>query len=120
MPVLAGVAVLFGNLFNVFLGGKGGKGVATSLGVFLVLAPWSVLIALVIFGVVLAATRYVSLGSLCAAVAMPILIYLFQGAGALLVMMIAVSLLVIYKHRTNISRLMQGTEGKIGKKKEAA
>ena len=115
--VLCGIAVLLGNFFNVFLGFKGGKGVAASLGVFLALAPKAVLIALAVFIVVLAVSRYVSLGSLTAAIAMPFLVYGFHGEGALLYMMIFVAALVIYKHRTNIVRLMQGTETKMGKKK---
>ncbi|MCC6547064.1 glycerol-3-phosphate 1-O-acyltransferase PlsY [Candidatus Sumerlaeota bacterium] len=115
--VFGGVAVLLGNFFNVFLNFKGGKGVATSLGVFLALAPKAILLAFLIFLVVFAISRYVSLGSLCAAVALPLLTYYFhRGDQALLVMVIIVAVLVIVKHRTNIVRLLNGTENKFVKK----
>lgn len=116
LPILAGLMVLVGNAFNIFLGGKGGKGVATSLGVLLALAPPAVLIAVVLFVAVLKVSGYVSLGSLTAALAMPILVFFFYGAGPLLLFMLAVSALVIVKHRANIVRLMNGTESKVGKK----
>jgi glycerol-3-phosphate acyltransferase PlsY len=118
LVVLGGVAVLLGNFFNVFLGFKGGKGVATSLGVFLALAPKAILITFVIFAVVLAVSRYVSLASLASAVVLPPLTWYFHGGGPLLYMVIAVSVLVIVKHRANIQRLLAGTENKIGAKKK--
>jgi glycerol-3-phosphate acyltransferase PlsY len=117
--VLCGIAVLLGNFFNVFLGWKGGKGVATSLGVFLALAPKAVIIAFLLFLVLLAITRYVSIGSIAAALSMPVLTFYFYGTGWLLVMMIAIAALIIFKHRANIVRLVNGRENKIGKKKAA-
>lgn len=119
LSIACGVAVLLGNFFNVFLGFKGGKGVATSLGVFLALAPAAIGICFVIFAVVFGITRYVSLGSICAAVALPILSWYFQREVPLLVMMIAISALVIFKHRANIVRLLNGTESRFGAKKTA-
>lgn len=115
--IWCGVAALLGNFFNVFLGGKGGKGVATSLGVFLALTPVPILICLAVFGIILKVTGYVSLGSITAAVLLPILVAVFGGIGPLFWMILAISTLVIVKHRANIVRLMNGTENKMGKKK---
>lgn len=115
--VLLGLAVLGGNLFNVFLGFKGGKGVATSLGVFLGLAPTSVLLALGVFLLVFAASRYVSLGSILAALFLPLCVAWLHGFGPTLVMAIAASAFVIFKHRANVQRLLAGTEHKWGAKK---
>lgn len=115
--VLAGAAVLLGNFFNCFLKFKGGKGVAASLGVFLALAPVVVLIVLAVFTAIVGATRYISLGSICAAALLPILVYTFHGFGPLFVMVLGISVLVIVKHRANIGRLLSGTESKFGGKK---
>ena len=117
--IWCGVATLLGNFFNIFLGGKGGKGVATSLGVFLALAPVPILICLAVFGIILKVSGYVSLGSICAAALLPILVAGFVGIGPLFWMILAMSTLVIVKHRANIVRLLNGTENKMGKKKAA-
>ncbi|MEO8376231.1 MAG: glycerol-3-phosphate 1-O-acyltransferase PlsY [Candidatus Sumerlaeota bacterium] len=118
LSVFGGVAVLLGNFFNVFLKFKGGKGVATSLGVFLALAPIAILIAFAIFLLVFWISRYVSLGSLCAAVTAPIMTYFFYGDRALLIFVIAAAILVIVKHRTNVTRLLNGTETKFVRRKK--
>lgn len=120
LAVFVGAAVLLGNLVNVFLGGGGGKGVATALGVFLALAWLPTLVALGVFLVALAATRYVSLGSILAAVVLPVGVLLTQGHKALFWMTLAISIAVIVKHRANIARLMAGTENKVGRRKAAA
>jgi acyl phosphate:glycerol-3-phosphate acyltransferase len=117
LPILGGVAVLLGNFFNIFLGFKGGKGVAASLGVFLALAAIPVLLAFTLFLVVVAVTRYISLGSILAAIALPILVAVFQGIDPLFYMMLVICGLVIFKHRANIGRLVKGTENKMGRKK---
>ncbi len=114
MLVLGAIAVLLGNFFNVFLGGKGGKGVATALGVFLLLAPLATLVALVVFAAVFAASRIVSLSSLTAAVALPVAVWMTGQPGAILLFTIGVSALVIFKHRTNIQRLLAGEEHRWG------
>lgn len=113
LPLLAGGALLLGNFFNIFLGFSGGKGVATSFGVFLGLATWPLLISTALFFFLVKVTGYVSVGSLAAAVAMPMLIFLIQGAGPLLILMCIISALIIYKHRSNIGRLMRGEEKKV-------
>lgn len=119
LAILCGLAVLVGNMFSVFMGLKGGKGVASSLGVFLALAPVPILICFVAFVVLVGATRYISVGSLAAAVLLPILVYMFHGAGVLLVVVSIISVLVIWKHRANIRRLASGTESKFGARKAA-
>ncbi|MDP9267638.1 MAG: glycerol-3-phosphate 1-O-acyltransferase PlsY [Acidobacteriota bacterium] len=121
--VLAGaVAALFsivGHLFPVWLRFKGGKGVATGAGAFLVLAPKAVLVVLALFVIVLAIFRYVSLGSIAAAAAFPIAVYFLTDYGRypLVILIVAISsLLIILKHHANIRRLLAGTEPKLGAK----
>jgi glycerol-3-phosphate acyltransferase PlsY len=108
------LAMLLGNLFSVFMGFKGGKGVATSLGVFLALAPLSVLIALGSFILAFAVTRYVSMGSLVAAVVLPTSLGILHGPSYTLAMGVAAAIFVIFKHRANVERLLKGTEHKWG------
>lgn len=121
--LLASLVALFailGHMYPVWLKFKGGKGVATGLGVFLALAPWAVLIVLVCFLIVVAITRYVSLGSILAAALFPIAFYYMQpqhGTPLILGMISGVSALIIWKHRENIRRLIAGNENKFGAKK---
>jgi glycerol-3-phosphate acyltransferase PlsY len=122
----AAFAVVLGHCFPVWLKFKGGKGVATALGVFLALCPLAAAGALLLFVMCVAYWRYVSLGSISAAAAMPLLIYFLWAprhappiiidAGTL-----AIAVLVIYKHDGNLQRLVEGTEPRFsfGKKKEA-
>ena len=120
---LAAIAALFailGHMYPVWLKFKGGKGVATGLGVFLALAPKAVLIVLIFFVVIVAITRYVSLGSIVAAAVFPFAFYYMhpQNSTPLIMTMISgVSLLIIWKHRENIRRLVAGNESKFGTKK---
>jgi glycerol-3-phosphate acyltransferase PlsY len=114
MSVAALFAVL-GHVFPVWLRFKGGKGVATALGVFCVLFPAAILVALAIFILVVAITRYVSLGSILGAIAFPAAAYFLQSTDAMsLVLASSVSLIVILKHHQNISRLLSGTESRFG------
>ena len=110
----AGLGAFVGHLFPVWLKFKGGKGVATSLGAFVVLMPKALLIALGVFILVLLLTRYVSLGSILAAIAMPIAAFFFGLKGDALTMLSATCLIVIVKHNQNIQRLLAGTESKFG------
>ncbi|MGX5800248.1 glycerol-3-phosphate 1-O-acyltransferase PlsY [Bradyrhizobium sp. Arg314] len=113
--LLAGFAAFLGHLFPVWLGFKGGKGVATYLGVLLGLAWQGALVFAVVWLAMAFLFRYSSLAALAAAVVVPIALYFMsqpQIAGLFAVM----SLVVIVKHRANISRLLAGTEGKIGAK----
>ncbi|MBT0666045.1 glycerol-3-phosphate 1-O-acyltransferase PlsY [Geobacter pelophilus] len=109
---LTAFAAFAGHVYTVFLRFKGGKGVATALGVFLALSPLSVAGAVVIFALMLWKWRYVSLGSITAAAAMPLLVALIDRRGLIFLMSIAIATIVIWKHRENISRLKSGTESK--------
>jgi glycerol-3-phosphate acyltransferase PlsY len=121
-PLVCGVAAILGHLASLFLKFKGGKGVATSLGVFLALAPLPTLVAVLVFGLVVATTRMVSAGSIGAAVAMTLAVYLLPHAWAtfptrllpadhtLRVVVTIIALLVVYKHRSNIARILTGAE----------
>jgi len=117
-----GAAAIFGHMFSLWVGFRGGKGVATSAGVFLALAPWAVLAAFVVWSVAAAATRYVSVASIGAALALPVLVALtpHRGGSALLWFTVALALLVIWAHRSNVRRLVRGEESRIGKSTEHA
>ena len=118
LAVAAGIAAVLGHVFPVWLGFKGGKGVATALGVFLAIAPLAALCALGVFIVVFAITRYVSLASILAAVMLPVfcLLWMPDRSPVFVGGVIFLALLVIAKHHANIARLMAGTEPKIGRK----
>lgn len=109
---LIGIAAFFGHIFPVFLRFKGGKGVATALGVFLATSPLAVLGALCVFITVLVSWRYVSLASMTAAAVMPLLVTLIYRNPILVAMAIVISVTVILKHLENIKRLKSGTENK--------
>jgi glycerol-3-phosphate acyltransferase PlsY len=111
---LVGGAVFLGHVFPVYLRFKGGKGVATALGVVAYLSPVTVFVLLVLFAAVVYFTRYVSLGSLCAAVGLPIVMALFEGPRSYLNLSLLIAFLVIYTHRENIHRLLAGEENKFG------
>jgi glycerol-3-phosphate acyltransferase PlsY len=115
----AAIAVIMGHIFPVWLGFRGGKGVATGLGAFLGLFPLAVVCALVIFIPIVALTRYVSLGSISAAAAMPLFLLFFlrqdrftNVRGPLLTAALSGGALIIFMHRENIRRLFNGTENK--------
>ena len=108
----AGTAAFLGHVYTIFLGFKGGKGVATALGVFLGVSPASIGIALIIFIAIVATTRYISLGSITAAAAMPFIITFLDRRPLIIAMTALIAIVVIWKHRENISRLREGTESK--------
>jgi glycerol-3-phosphate acyltransferase PlsY len=108
---------VLGHMFPVWLKFRGGKGVATGFGVFLVAAPWAALAAITVFAILLALTRYVSLSSILAAASFPVFAwFLVQGDRPpfFLAVQCAVSLLIIVKHHQNIRRLLAGTESRFG------
>jgi len=114
---IAGLAALLGHCFPVWLRFRGGKGVATAAGVFAVLCPFALLGALLLFIVVFAFWRYVSLASISAAAAMPLLVYFLWAPGHAPPLMVtfgalAAAILIVYKHDANIQRLVQGQEPK--------
>jgi glycerol-3-phosphate acyltransferase PlsY len=119
MSVAAFCAVL-GHMFPVWLKFRGGKGVATGLGSFLVIAPKPVLVAAGLFVAVLLLSRYVSLASIVAVASFPLLVYVMRAYGDVplaLAFMIATSLLIIFKHHENITRILAGTESRVGAKR---
>jgi glycerol-3-phosphate acyltransferase PlsY len=115
---LMGCAAFMGHLFPVYLKFKGGKGVATALGVFLYLSPIVILIEIIIFVFVVGIWKYVSLGSLIAAASMPLLLVVIGSPKPVVLLSMAFALLIFIKHKTNIQRLLNGTENKFGTKKE--
>ena len=116
--IVIGMAAILGHTFSLFLKFKGGKAVATTLGVFLVLVPYAILILLVIFFVIFGLTRYVSLASIVSAVALPITVYLTTRHIPLTILGIIIGLLVIIRHKENIKRLINGTESKLSFSKD--
>lgn len=114
--ILTGLAALAGNVWTVFLGFKGGKGVTTAAGVFFALLPLPAAIAFAVFWAVFFPTRYVSAGSISAAVALPAASFILKEPLALSVFASAAGLLIIARHRPNIRRLLDGTENRMGRK----
>lgn len=115
--MIAAFAALLGHCFPVWLKFKGGKGIATAAGIFLVLSPLACLAAIILFILVVLFRQYISLGSVSAAAAMPLLIYLLWAPRhapppVVTIGTLAVSLLVIYKHAGNLRRLVEGAEPK--------
>lgn len=117
LPVAVGSAALAGHVFPVYLGFRGGKGVATAAGVVLALAPLALAVSAAVWVAVLASSKFVSLASICGAVAFPIAVRLLEpdrvwtfGVG------VAMGLFIIYTHRSNIGRLLAGTERRVGRR----
>ncbi len=115
-----GLACMLGHVFPIFFQFKGGKGVATSVGIFAICSPWSILIGLGVFAVSLIIFRMVSLSSLTATVVVVVCTIIFSDEYVSLLpqvlLTVAMALIIIIKHKENIKRLLTGTESKIGKK----
>jgi glycerol-3-phosphate acyltransferase PlsY len=107
---LCGLSTVLGHMFPVYLGFKGGKGVATALGVFLYFSPLSILFALFVFTVVVAGSGFVSAGSLVAAALIPLFIWLLGGSLSTVLVALLIAALVWMKHASNIKRLLRGEE----------
>ena len=115
--IIAGIAAVLGHNFTCWLKFKGGKGIATSAGVYFALAPLAVSIALAAFILAVLLTRYVSIGSIAAAIALPTAVWCLPKTNLLLeIVTTALGLMAIYNHRSNIKRLMAGTESRLGKR----
>ena len=118
-PILAGIGAVLGHNYTCWLKFKGGKGIATTAGVYLALAPWALLIGLVVFIVAVAATRYVSVGSIAAAIALPVTVWIMAPSNLFLcIVTTLLGALAIYKHKGNLQRLAAGTENRLGQKKK--
>ena len=117
LAIIGGIAAILGHNFTCWLRFKGGKGIATSAGVLLALVPAALLIVFALWGIVFAASKYVSLASIAAAVALPFAVWQTGGSGQMLGVTTFMSVLAIIKHRANMVRLWNGTENRIGSKK---
>ena len=121
VQIIAGIAAVIGHIWTVFAGFKGGKGIATALGMLLMITTIDMLIAIGAFLIVVSVSKYVSLGSIVAAVVVPLALVVrenifnvnIQGYHTILPFIIALSLLVIFTHRKNVVRLINGNESKI-------
>ncbi len=110
---ISGLTPFLGHIFPIFLGFKGGKGVATALGVYLVISPVAVLIEFLIFAGIVWKWRFISLGSITCATTIPILIAFFRSdSQAYFIISVMIAALILYRHQSNISRLLQGTENR--------
>lgn len=116
MIALAGLMVFLGHLYSIFLLFKGGKGVATSLGLFSYLMPWATLCAVGVFSVCLWISGYVSMGSIMAAVSLPLIAIYFKLPLPYIYLSVIVGLFTLQRHYDNILRLVDGTEAKFLKK----
>jgi glycerol-3-phosphate acyltransferase PlsY len=113
-PAAAGVAAIVGHIYPVWLRFRGGKGVATACGVFSVLTPLAVPPALGIFALSVWMTRYISLGSMLASVALPPIAYAIGSPAPAVAAACVASAIIVFRHRSNLRRLRTGTERRIG------
>ena len=111
-----GAAAIVGHVWSVYVGFRGGKGVATSAGVLLALAPTAVLAGFIVWFLLVWLTGYVSLGSIAAAALVPVVTGVTMGPGPVLWLTTALAVFVIWAHRANIRRLLAGTENRFGRK----
>jgi len=121
LPVVVGIAAVLGHMFSPYVRFKGGKGVATAAGMFLALAPIAVLLAIVVWGLCLWLTGYVSLSSIVAVLTVPVWVSLLQpGSTYAFWASVALVALIIFAHRRNISRLVAGTENRFRRRDKPA
>jgi glycerol-3-phosphate acyltransferase PlsY len=122
MEALAALCAVLGHIFPVWLGFRGGKGVATGFGVFLVASPWAALAAISVFFLVLLLSRYVSLASILGSASFPVFAWLLATGPRppfFIAVQCIVAFLIIAKHHQNIRRLLAGTESRFGARKPA-
>ena len=110
---ISGLSSFLGHIFPIFLGFKGGKGVATALGVYVMISPIAVFIEFLLFAGIVWKWRYISLGSISCAATIPILVAFFRSdSQAYFILSVIIAALILYRHQSNISRLLQGAENK--------
>lgn len=117
--IITGLCAVIGHNWPIYLKFKGGKGVATSVGVFIGLAPLAMLICIGLFVAIVAIWRYISLGSIIIACCLPLLLYYYNYGTYLLIFSILVGIFIILRHTSNIKRLISGTENKFGQKNQS-
>ncbi len=117
LALAAGAGAVLGHVYTCWLKFQGGKGIATSAGVGFAWAPWACGVTLAVWGVLFVSTRYVSVASIAAAVLLPVMVWVFHYGSKMTIVMTALAVLAIYKHRTNIRRLLAGTENRAWGKK---
>jgi glycerol-3-phosphate acyltransferase PlsY len=126
VQIIAGLAAMAGHVWTVFAGFRGGKGVNTAAGVLVALAPWATLIGLLVWLVVTFITRYVSVGSMSAAVALPVVLVVERFvlgravSAQVLVLGCVAGMLILITHRSNIARLLRGEENRFGRPRRSA
>lgn len=120
LGVAAGVAAVLGHNYTFWLGFKGGKGIATSAGVLAGLVPLALLVALGVWIAVVVLSRYVSLASILGAFVLPFAVWFWRYSTLMITITALLAAMAIYKHKSNIQRLLKGTENKVGKKKKPA
>ena len=118
LPAAAAAAAVVGHMYPVWLRFEGGKGVATGLGAFAPLAPRAALVALLAFALVAAATRYVSLGSVAGGAALAAVAFALRGPDPVAIAAAFTFALVVFRHRSNLRRILGGTERRVGAPKE--
>lgn len=126
VQILAGISAVLGHIWTIFAGFKGGKGIATALGFMLTVATIDMLLAMAVFLLVVSISRYISLGSILAAVSVPVIMFIrsdvfgatITGYGTILPFAIVLALLVIYTHRANVQRLLNGNENRVSFQKK--
>lgn len=118
LALLLGITAVLGHMFSVFVGFRGGKGVATGAGVVLGLAPWALLAGLAVWLLTVLSTGYVSLASIAAAILLPFAVYWLHPERREMIWLFAVlSLAIVVLHRANIARLLAGTEHRFGRRR---
>ncbi len=126
LQIIAGIAAVIGHIWTVFAGFRGGKGIATALGMLSIILTTDILIAVGVFLVTVLIFRYVSLGSILGAISVPLTLFMrenvfhthIESYNTLLPFVIALSLLVVYTHRKNVVRILNGNENKLSFKKK--
>jgi glycerol-3-phosphate acyltransferase PlsY len=119
LPAASALAVVVGHVYPVWLGLRGGKGAATGLGAFAVLEPVAALLGFVVFGLTVAVTQLASLGSVLGATSLAALVLVFRGLDPVAISAAVTAALIVFRHRANLRRILDGTERRIGSRGEA-